>query len=79
MLGTPPPATGPQVDAVQRQQNQLLAKPGGSTGLPFNNQPTGAGMFPKVTSALSNSPLLQQSSNQIQQMVQALMQTGRRM
>lgn len=78
MLTAPPPV-GPTVDTVQRQTNQLLAQPGGSTGLPQRSQPTGASMFPTINSALSRSPLLQQSSNQINQMVQALMQAGRSM
>lgn len=79
MLGSPPPASGPTVDTVQRQKNQLLAQPGGTTGLPQRNQPTGASIFPGIGGALSQSPLLQQSNNQINQMVAALMQTGRRM
>lgn len=71
MLGTPPPQ-GPTTNAMTSQTNQLLGQPGNSaTALP-SRPPTGS-MFPGVGGAVSQSPLLQQSNNQINAMVASLM------
>jgi hypothetical protein len=73
MLGTPPPS-GPSVDTLGRQQNQLLSKPGGTSGMPGQStMGGGSSLFPQINSALSKSPLLQQSNSKIMSMVQALM------